>query len=100
QGLRIFQHGPDRSHDCDLKAIEDPCHAECGDHEQVETAQRKPIKPRWDASINPLTASGGAWLRRCRTVRVPRHGVTREMLLNPPDVWWFCRLELDNATPH
>ena len=69
QGLQVFQLGPDRSHDRNLEAVEDSCHAERRDHEQVETSQPKPTKPRWDTSLNPITVSGEAWLRGLGGVR-------------------------------
>src|SRR5579871_1842485 len=69
QSLRVFQHGPDRSHDRDLEAVEDPCDAERDDHEQVETTQRKPVKPCRDVSVKSFTAGSTACLRGRGRVR-------------------------------
>src|ERR1700722_16467382 len=43
---------PERTHDSNLEAIENPCDTESNDHKNVEAAPRQSIEPERDIGVN------------------------------------------------
>ncbi len=79
QRLRILQHRPDRPDDRDLEAIEDPCHTQGDDNQDVKAAPGKSIETRRNIGPDGIAEDEFAPRRLPRRVGLGRscHGIVR-----------------------